>query len=195
MTAWLGRISKGVKISITQNYAEYKAGGSNKFYRTVVISNSLHPEQQSSVIMNWGAIGTTGQNKVTHAVNVHQAHRNANRKFEEKKGKGYEPVQPPAGRRAGTPGEMNSHIFGNDGLKDEEALAALAKTAGDMSLLEQIFNEIGVFAMEVDPEEAERLKLLEEEKKREVERAEREKLEAIEAARKATYSTAWGEWA
>lgn len=191
----LDHIPKGAKVSITQNYTEYRGGGSSKFYRTLVVTNELDGEKRSTVIMNWGAIGTAGQKQRISNVNGNAAHDRANKKIHEKERKGYEKAKAPSSRNAGTPGQLNSHVFGEDKLKDKEAIAIFAATIGGETELNQTLDEIGIYALVVDEEEAERLRLLQEEKAREIERAERERLQAIEDARTSTYSTSWGDWA
>lgn len=191
----LESIPKGAKVSITQNYTEYRGGGSSKFYRTLVVTNELDGEKRSTAIMNWGAIGTAGQKQYVRNVNGNTAHSRANKKIIEKERKGYEKAKAPSPRNAGTMGQLNSHVFGGDKLKDKEAISILAATVGSEADLKGIFDEIGIFSLVVDKEEAERLRLAQEQKAREIEQAERERLQAIEDARSSTYSTSWGDWA
>lgn len=193
MKELLGKIPKGMRIRITQTYLECKEGGSNKFYRTLVLNANKNPEH-GHLTINWGKIGTHGQNSKYDGHTVEQCFQNARSKAESKLKKGYEKAIPNAPtRRAGLVGELNSHTFGEDELKDKEAISILIDTYGGEDSLRQALNTIGAFDASVvdDPAEVERLRFLEEE----IARKEAQRLKAIEDERDQAYSRTWGEWA
>lgn len=193
----LNHIPSGTKIRISQTYLEMRSGSSNKFYRTLVITNERLKGNPSTLIMNWGPIGKSGQFKNISNVSADLAYEESRKKIAEKTSKGYLKSSPSKESRSlGLPGFVNSHTFGDDALKDKEIYQKMLETVGSSALFNEVLEEIGAhgesrLTSEKSAEDYDHDLLLKEEK----ERKERERLEAIENARVSTYSTSWGDWA
>lgn len=182
----LHEIPKGLRIRITQNYLECKDGGSNKFYRTLVMQNVQNTDK-GHLTVNWGKIGTHGQGRIFESLTSRQCYEDADKRIGGKTAKGYNKVMPNANRAAGMLGNLNSHTFGEDALKDKEALKLMSDTYGGEDLLRQALTVVGAFDVShADPDQIERDKASLKKKA--------EQLKAIDEARNSAYS-AWGEWA
>lgn len=190
------KLPKGTRLKITQTYLECKEGSSNKFYRTIVVTNANSKNRESAFITNYGAISTYGQKSAQFGLTESQAFANERKKIVEKYRKGYVEAVCPERRNLGCPGADNVHIFGENKTKDELFLGRLEDAVCGREVLEKILVDCGFYSeTPISPEEIERRMQAETAAKALAEAKERDRLKAIEDARKASYSTAWGEWA
>lgn len=191
----IDKLPKGAKIKISQTYLECKEGSSNKFYRTIVVTNANSKNRESAFITNYGAISTFGQKSAQFGLTESQAFANERKKIVEKQRKGYVEAVCPEHRNLGCPGADNVHIFGENQAKDELFLGRLEDAVCGREVLEKILVDCGFYDETLSPEEIERRMQAETAAKALAEAKERDRLKAIEDERKASYSTAWGEWA
>ncbi len=168
-------------VEITQYYLECTEGSSNKFYRIMVVANKT--TKIASMMTQYGPIGKTGQSSWSHGINNSTVYSEAQKKINEKEKKGYTRRLSNSKMMLGQPGQLNAHVFGNDKLKDKEALSIIRKDLGS-STVDQIML-LGGWHNSVEPSEAD-IKEAEEEKNR---------MAALDEERANAYQSSWGMWA
>lgn len=191
----IDKLPKGAKIKISQTYLECTEGSSNKFYRTIVVTNANTKSRESAFVTNYGAISTYGQKSVQFGLTESQAFANERKKIVEKQRKGYVEAVCPERRNLGCPGADNVHIFGENKAKDELFLGRLEDAVCGGEVLEKILTACAFYDETLSPEEIERRMQVETAAKALAEAKERERLKAIEDERKASYDSNWGAWA
>lgn len=190
------KLPKGAKIKVYQTYLECKEGSSNKFYRTVVVTNpNAKDTRQSAFVTNYGSIGTYGQKSCSVAITESQAFANERKKVTEKKRKGYIDATCPESRNLGCMGIQNDHTFGYNKAQDELFLGKLEDAMCGREHMESFLMNCGMYNETFSPDEIERRMQAETAAKALAEAKERDRLKAIEDERKASYSSSWGEWA
>ncbi|MFU9046382.1 WGR domain-containing protein [Acinetobacter tibetensis] len=173
----VGRFS----VEITQYYLECTTGSSNKFYRIVVVANKT--TKLASMMTQYGPIGKTGQSSWSHGINNSTVYSEVQKKINEKEKKGYVRCLSNSKMMLGQPGQLNAHVFGDNTLKDKEALSIIHKDLGS-SVVEQIMI-FGLWTVMVESSETD-IKEAEEEKNR---------MAALDEERASAYQATWGAWA
>lgn len=170
-------------VEITQYYLECTEGSSNKFYRIMVVANKT--TKIASMMTQYGPIGRAGQSSWSHGINNYNStvYLEAQKKINEKEKKGYVRCLSNSKMMLGQPGQLNAHTFGDDRLKDKEALSVMRKDLGS-SVVEQIML-LGGWGKMTEPSEAD-IKEAEEEKNR---------MAALDEERASAYQATWGMWA
>lgn len=169
------------KVEIHQRYLECTEGGSNKFYRILVISNKT--TDKASVVITYGPIGRAGQTSIHSGYSINNANSLMRKKYGEKEKKGYVPLVSKSPIRLGLTGGLTHHTFGQDSLADKEVAKEIENAIGK-TIFEQIklADEWG----ELKEPSAQSKKEAETEKQNQAE---------IESERANQYETAWGAWA